>query len=203
MGFHFFKPSLKLIERAQRLTSMMHHAWLSLFFFLLFFAESFVMVIPADTLISVTANLVPGKKKQWFFFSMLGYLVGFAIIVLLITTSFKHEVINLFKNYGFMDHIDLLRQRFKHYGYAGLGMAILVGVPPILCMTACLLVKLNPWVVFFVTLAAKIVRVWLLIFLVSKLWSAVILVKHKIEERGEEEKKGSKVKGQGKTRNHV
>ncbi len=172
-----------MIERAHRLVQSAHKAWLNVFFFVMCLVESFAMVIPADTLISVTTNVVPLKKRNWFFWSLFGYTLGFLIITLLLTTSVKHDVLKVLQHVGILGEVQVAKTQFLHYGYLGLGLSILLGMPPLVCMTASVLIGLKPWLVFATTLGVKAFRVWLLIFLVGKLWSAVIQIKHKIEDR--------------------
>lgn len=184
MRFHLFRPSPKTIERAHRLAEIAHRGWLNIFFFVMCLVESFVMVIPADTLISVTTNIVPDKKRAWFLWSLFGYALGFLIITLLLTTSLKQQALSVFQHVGILGEVQAAKTRLSHYGYFGLGLSILMGMPPLVCMTASVLIGLKPWLVFATTLCVKVVRVGLLIFLVGKLWSAVIQIKKKVEEKG-------------------
>ena len=146
------------------------------------------MFIPADTLISVITNVVPEKKKRWFLASIIGYCVGFVLIVLLIDTSFKCWLLNLIHHYGYYGHLEALSGNLSRYGYLGLAMSVLAGFPPLACILAALIIQLNPWSVLLVTLSAKTTRIGGLIWIVGKAWSTVIRLKHK--HKVEDEEKG-------------
>jgi len=188
MVVKYLKPSDKVIHLAHRISYYAHKPWVMAYFFFSFFLDSFVMFIPAEGLLAVAVLFAPDKKRVWFLFAVLGSLLGFFITYILTVSSLQHWLIDLIVEYDSGGFFYDITTHAAKYGYLNLSLAVFTVVPPIICLLAGIVIGLNPLIVFAIVFASKVFRIVLVIFVVRKMWAAVILFKHKIHDRRERKK---------------
>src|SRR5262245_43818214 len=95
----------KLSHYAQALARHAEGHWVGSVFFLIFLVDSFVMVIPADSLLSATVALNPRPVKKWYLFSVLGSVVGFALLIFLSHTIFREHLLRSIQGTGYYSRV--------------------------------------------------------------------------------------------------
>lgn len=180
MASEYFKPSDKVIRYAMKIARYAHMPWVTLFFFLAFLLDSFLMFIPADGLLSVTVLFAPDKKRTWYLASLAGSLLGYVIFYFLTISSFQHLVLDFVTRMDYAQVFNEIVSRARHFGLLYLAVAVFVMIPPVFGMVAGIVIGLNPWSVFIMLCVLKAVRIYFLIFIVKKLWSAMILLRQKV-----------------------
>lgn len=182
MKGQLFKPSPKVIEWASRLSRHAHQPWVALLFAVLFFLDALFMVVPADGLVAVAVLFAPKKKKIWWLASALGSFVALVLFFIVAQTTLTPYLIEWIESSRFVDYYQSVISSPESQGYFNLSLATISFVPPAICLLAGLAIKLNPIGVFITVIFFKSLRIWLLMEIVRKLWSALIVVSHKLKD---------------------
>jgi membrane protein YqaA with SNARE-associated domain len=156
----------KLTHYAQTIASHADAHWVTPFFFFFFLFDSFLMILPADSLLSATIALRPRHVKKWLFFSILGAIVGFGLLVWF-TDGILHEYfLRLIREKEAYHQARVILEHAENYGLVELTVGVLTVLPCMIGAVAGVLVGLNPWAVFGIVVAAKIVRILLTVVVV-------------------------------------
>lgn len=183
MVIRYLKPGDRVIHWAHRISHFAHMPWVVGFFFLIFLVDSFLLFLPADGLIAVSVLFAPDKKRVWFLMAVLGSLLGFVILYALTISSFEKSIVDFIVAGDAAASFHQITKHAARYGYLALGVGVFTFVPPGVSLMAGIVIGLNPLAVLGIVFASKVFRIWLMIFLVQKLWKAVILLGRKIKHR--------------------
>jgi Predicted membrane protein len=157
----------KLSHYAEVLARHAEAHWVSPVFFAIFFLDSFVMVIPADSLLSATVALNPRPVKKWYAFSMLGALAGFALLIFLGHTIFHEYLMSSIQETGFYSEVGrYLEKHASEYGLMEVALGVFTIVPCMIAALAGVAVGLNPWALLAIVVSAKAFRLALTIWFV-------------------------------------
>lgn len=157
----------KLTHYAKVLAGHAEAVWVSPVFFLIFFVDSFIMVIPADSLLLATVALNPRHMKKWFFWSILGAAAGFAVLIFLGHTIFHDYLLHSVEETGFYSEVGkYLHRHAQDYGLMELTIGVFTLVPCMVAALAGVVVGLNPWAILGIVVGAKIFRLVLTLWFV-------------------------------------
>ncbi len=147
------------------------------------------MFVPADGLVAVTVMFAPDKKRSWYLASVAGAILAVLIFYFLSISEFRHWTIDFLSSHNYENfYHDFVRTTRKE-GYLALCIATITFVPPAIGMIAGAVAGLDPLAVFLIVSGLKSLRIWLLMEIVKRGWSALILIRQKIKHRHDSEPK--------------
>ncbi len=155
----------KLYHYAEVLARHADAPWLPLFFLILFFVDSFLMVLPADSLLGATVAIRPIHVKKWTFFACCGSILGLGVAVILGNYVLHDYMMELVAREGFYHKVAEILEHAQNYGYLELCIGVFTIVPSIIGALAGAVVGLNPWVVFVLVVTAKLIKILLTLWL--------------------------------------
>lgn len=155
----------KLENYAETLARHADAPWITPFFLFLFFIDSFLMVLPADSLLGATVAIRPKHVKKWAFFSCLGSALGLALAIFLAETVLHDYFFRLMAEGGFYHRVQEIIEHAQNYGYLELAIGVFTIVPSLIAGLAGVVVGLNPWIVFLLISSAKILKILLTLWL--------------------------------------
>lgn len=179
------KPSRKLLYYATKLSAYAHRDWVVGFFFLLYFFDSFLIFLPAESFLALTLLFVPDRKRVWVLAALAGALCGFLIFYLLSLSSFQPKLVEFIEDESLMASFEMVVDYGTRYGYPSLVVLVFVAVPPLVGLVAGILIGLNPLIVFVIVILAKIFRIFAMIYLMRFAKRYVLRVREKLVERKE------------------
>lgn len=157
----------KLTHYAEVLAQHAEAHWVSPVFFLIFFVDSFIMLIPADSLLSATVALNPRPMRKWYLVSNLGAALGFAVLIFLSQTIFHDYLMQSIQETGFYSEVGaFLQKHASNYGIWELAIGVFTIVPCMIAALAGVAVGINPWAILAVVVAAKAFRLGLTLWFV-------------------------------------
>ncbi len=139
--------------------------WVTPLFFVLFFIDAFLMVLPADTLLGATVSIRPKHVKKWTVAACLGSSVGLGLAIILALTVLHEYFVRTTLEGGFYHKVQEIIAHAQDYGYLELSIGVFTIVPSILAGLAGVLVGLNPWVVWVLVVTAKLLKILLTLWL--------------------------------------
>ncbi len=170
----------KLQSYARRIAVHADAFWVGPVFFLIFLVDSFVVFIPADSLFSTTFVLRPRHLKKWFIWSILGAACGFGLLIYLAHTVLHPFLMESIQGTGFYSQVGkYLEKHAYHYGLIELTVAVFTIVPLMVASLAGVVVGLNPWAIFGIVMAAKMVRLALTVWVVhagKSAWKKIVSI---------------------------
>jgi len=155
----------KLLHYARKIVQHADAAWVGPFFFFFFFADALVMVLPADSLLGATASMHPKHLKKWAVLSCLGAASGLALAVLLGNTVLHNYLHALISEGGYYHRVGDILTHAQNYGYLELTIGVFTFLPCVIGAIAGAVVGLNPFWVFLIVLAAKLLKILLTLWL--------------------------------------
>lgn len=179
MTNRWFKPSEKTVRLAIKMAKVAHMPWVVWLLLFLFFIDSYIVVIPIDGVMAAALIFVPDRKRVWYLAGLVGAFLGYLIFYLLLTSSLHHDVTQYLMQLDSTAYKNILSHA-QSYGYWYIAWGLLTVIPPIICLGAGLVSQLNPLVIFLMLCVAKVFRLWLVIFLTEKVWSAFLKMKQTI-----------------------
>lgn len=171
-----FHPSERIVRAAHWISRRADAPWAPIFFALMYFCDSFLMFLPADSLMSVTLLIVPRKTRTWILAAMAGTMAGFLIFYLLSLSSFKIWAFEFVRVNGLMPAFATITANATQYGYAKLAIGVLTAVPPIACLVGGIVVGLDPFTVFLIASLGKFVRIILMLLIMRALKYSIVHV---------------------------
>lgn len=181
----YLKPSRKLLYYATRLSAYAHRDWVVGFFFLLYFFDSFLIFLPAESFLALTLLFVPDRKRVWVLAAITGALSGFILFYLLSLSSFQPKLIEFIESKSLAESFALVVNYGTRYGYPSLVALVFIAVPPLVGLVAGILIGLNPLIVFVIVFLAKIFRILTMICVMRFAKRHVLRVRGKLAERKE------------------
>jgi membrane protein YqaA with SNARE-associated domain len=156
----------KLRHYANVLSSHADAHWVTPLFFLLFFVDAVILVIPVDTLLAATVSLKPQQKKKWVISSILGYSTSLALVAILVNSHLQPYLFEMFNRWGYLNHVRDLVEHAQSYGYFELTVAVFTLVPALFGVLIGVLLGLNPWAAWAISLAGKIAKILVTVWLI-------------------------------------
>lgn len=156
----------KLRHWANVISSHAESYWVTPLFFGLFLLDSIILFLPVDTLLAATITLKPKKMKTWIFFSLLGFAIGLAIVAIIVNSHLQPWLFELFDNWGYLDHVREVVAHAQDYGYIELAIGAFTILPSLFGVLIGVLVGLDPWIVWGISYAGKVVKVFLTVWLI-------------------------------------
>ena len=155
----------KLNRYALALATHAEAAWVTFFFFVLFLLDSILMFLPADSLLGATIILYPKRARRWLTVACLGSITGLAGAVILANTVLNDYLQKLVASDGVYHQVRDIIEHAQHYGYWELAAGVFTFVPSVIGAMAGTIVKLNPWLIFLIVTAAKLLKIFLTVWL--------------------------------------
>ena len=171
----------KIRHYANVISSHADARWVTPFFFTIFFLDSFLLFIPVDYLLSATVLLRPRRKKIWLAAAISGFGLGLGLVAVLVNTHLQHYLFDLFNRWGYFHHVQNIIDHAQDYGYLELTLGVFTLVPSLFGVIAGVLVHLDPWVVWAISLAGKVLKLVLTVWVfqsgtrVVKRWLKIYL----------------------------
>ncbi|MBF0107156.1 MAG: hypothetical protein HQM16_17740 [Deltaproteobacteria bacterium] len=182
------KPDQRIYNLAKKITHYAHMPWVTPFFLIIFFLDSFLMFIPADSLLAVSVLFAKDKKKKWYLTAMTGAFLGFLLFLYLTESQFRSITVAFIQDHDPHDLFGHITSHASKYGYFDLSLAVFTVVPSVFCLVGGIIINLNPSIVFAIVCASKAFRVWLVMYLTAKAYGTAVLIKNKIKTRKEQGK---------------
>jgi membrane protein YqaA with SNARE-associated domain len=136
-------------------------AWVTPVFFLMFFIDSLVLVLPVDSLMATTMTLRPQHVKKWLVASISGFALGLGILAAIANSKLQPLLFELMERWGYLNHAMDAVKHAQNYGYWELVFGVFTFVPSLFGVLAGVLVGLNPWAVWAISLGGKVVKILL------------------------------------------
>lgn len=156
----------KLQHYANVLASHAGSYWVTPIFFLLFFIDSIILIIPVDSLLAATISLRPQGLKKWLIASVIGFASGLGLVAILVNTQLQPWFLNLFESWGYLDRVYDIINQAQDYGYWALTLGVFTLLPSLFGVLIGVLVHLNPWAVWAIALAGKLFKLFLTVWLI-------------------------------------
>lgn len=156
----------KIVHYAQKIAAHADAKWVAPVFFLLFFLDSFVVFIPCDSLLGTTVAIRPRHLVKWSLAAVLGLMVGLGLVVLA-SYTFLHGYLNdIVHHYSMYAKVNDIVQHAQEYGYFELTVSVFTVVPCVIGAIAASMIGMNPWAVYGIVVAAKLLRLFLAIWII-------------------------------------
>jgi len=156
----------KLRHYANVIASNADAHWVTPFFFIIFFLDSLLLVIPVDSLLGASMSLRPRHIKKWLLASTLGFALGLGILALVANSHLQPWAFKWFEELGYFHHVEKVLEQAENYGYLSLTIGVFTILPSLFGVIIGVLVGLNPWVVWALSLGGKIVKLILTVWLI-------------------------------------
>ena len=156
----------KLRHYANVLSSHADAHWVTPLFFGLFFIDAVILVIPVDTLLGATVALKPEHKKKWVLASIIGYATSLALVAILVNSHLQPYLFELFESWGYMEHVRSMVEHAQNYGYIELTIAVFTLIPSLFGVLIGVVLGLNPFAVWAISLSGKITKILVTVWLV-------------------------------------
>jgi len=156
----------KITQYAQKIAAHADSKWVTPVFFFLFFLDSFVVFIPCDSLLGTTVAIRPRHLVKWLVASVLGILLGLGLVVVA-SYTFLHGYLDVMvHHFSIYSKVNDIVQHAKEYGYFELTVSVFSVVPCVVGAIAASLIGMNPWAVYGIVVAAKLLRLFLAVWII-------------------------------------
>jgi membrane protein YqaA with SNARE-associated domain len=155
----------KIAYYANRIASHADAPWVTPVFFLLFFLDSFLVFIPCDSLLGATAAIRPRHVKKWCIAAILGVIAGLALVVVAAYTFLHGYLYTWTQAEGFYSQVGDILAHAQQYGYVELTIGVFTFIPCVIGAIAAAMIGMNPWAVYGIVVAAKIMRIILAVWI--------------------------------------
>ncbi len=156
----------KLRHYATVLGSHANSPWVTVFFFFVFFIDSLVLIIPVDSLLGATVSVAPRHAKKWLIASLLGFGSGLGLAAFLVNSQLSPWLMPWMEKLGYMETIRGFLEDAARYGYLSLTIGVFTVLPSLFGVLIGVIVGLNPWAVWAISFAGKILKVVLTVGLI-------------------------------------
>jgi len=177
------KPSPRLVAWSQKLAIYAAKPWTPIFFFLIFFFDSFLVVIPSDPLLGLTASLVPGKRRAWLLASIGGVMAGLLLFMFLSLSSFQPIAINFLESYDLGNSFHNIHTHAHTFGYIELAAGVFTILPAIFGLVGGIVIGMDPAAVFFITALARVFRLVSIMLVFRGFWKVAVNTKLKLKRK--------------------
>lgn len=183
------RPSKELLEKSRELSKKAHLDGVTLFFFVFYFLDSFLIFLPADGLLSLTLLWATHRMRPWVLAAVAGSMSGYLLFYVLSLTSFQPLLFDLLREHQFLEVYQDVIKITREYGYVGLISGVLTFVPPVIALVAGVSLHLQPFLIFVIVSLGKTVRIFVMIYLMRILKTSIVglrdhwLVGKKAEKR--------------------
>lgn len=155
----------RIVRYAQRIAEHADARWVTPVFFILFFVDSFLVFIPCDSLLGTTVAIRPRHVVKWLTASVLGIVAGLGLIVLA-SNTFLHGYLDTIVNNSMYSQVHDIVSHAQQWGYLELTVSVFTVVPCVIGAIAAAMIGMNPWAVFGIVVAAKLLRVFLAVWII-------------------------------------
>ncbi|HEX5033909.1 MAG TPA: hypothetical protein VFW62_05460 [bacterium] len=155
----------KIAYYAQKIASHADAHWVTPVFFLLFLLDSFVVFIPCDSLLGATVAIRPRHVKKWCFAAGLGVVVGLGLVVIAAFTFLHGYLYTWTQTDGFYSQVGDILAHAQEYGYVELTLGVFTVIPCVIGAIAAAMIGMNPWAVYGIVVAAKLLRIILAVWI--------------------------------------
>ena len=149
----------KLRHYANVISTHAEAHWVTPLFFFLFFIDSVILFLPMDTLLAATISLKPHHRRKWVLASIFGFALGLGLVAILVNTELHPYLFQLFKKWGYFKDVMRIVEHAQNYGYIELAIGVFTFLPSIFGVLIGVIVGLNPWAVWSLALAGKVVKI--------------------------------------------
>lgn len=156
----------RIARYAQRIAEHADAKWVAPVFFLLFFLDSLFVFIPCDSLLGTTVAIRPRHVVKWLTASVLGVVAGLGLVVLASYTFLHGYLDTLVNNSSLYSGVNDIVQHAQAYGYLELTISVFTFVPCVIGAIAAAMIGMNPWAVYGIVVAAKLLRVFLAVWII-------------------------------------
>ncbi|MFO1464673.1 MAG: hypothetical protein U1F66_12935 [bacterium] len=156
----------KIAYYAQKIAAHADARWVAPVFFLLFFLDSFLVFIPCDSLLGTTVAIRPRHLVKWLLAAVLGVVAGLGLVVLASYTFLHGYLDTIINDYSMYARVKDIVQHAQQYGYFELTISVFTVVPCVIGAIAASMIGMNPWAVFGIVVAAKLLRVFLAVWII-------------------------------------
>ena len=155
----------RITEYARKIAAHADAPWVAPVFFLLFFLDSLIVFIPCDSLLGTTVAIRPRHVVKWLTASVLGVVVGLGVVVLA-SYTFLHGYLDVLVQKSLYSQVNDILQHAQEWGYLELTLSVFTVVPCVIGTIAAAMIGMNPWAVYGIVVAAKLLRVFLAVWII-------------------------------------
>lgn len=163
----------KLRHYANVIASHADAPWVTPLFFFLFFIDSFLLLLPVDSLMAATLTMRPKHMKRWLFVSIVGFGLGLGVVAIIVNSQLQPYLFELFEKWGYFHHVEKVLSHAETYGYLELALGVFTIVPSLFGVLAGVVVNLNPWAVWAIAWVGKIIKILLTVWVIFSTSKAV------------------------------
>lgn len=156
----------KIAYYAEKIATHADAPWVTPVFFLLFFLDSFLVFIPCDSLLGTTVAMRPRHVKKWCFAAALGVVVGLGLVVVAAFTFLHGYLYTLTQADGMYAQVGDILAHAQEYGYVELTIGVFTVIPCVIGAIAAAMMGMNPWAVYGIVVAAKLLRIILAVWII-------------------------------------
>lgn len=117
-------------------------------------------------MLATTIALRPQHWKKWLTASVLGFAGGLGLVAILVNSHLQPWFMNLFESWGYLHHVQDVINQAQNYGYWALTVGVFTLLPSLFGVLIGVLVHLNPWAVWAISLAGKLFKIFLTVWLI-------------------------------------
>lgn len=155
----------KIAYYAYKIAAHADAPWVTPVFFLLFFLDSFLVFIPCDSLLGATVAIRPRHVKKWCIAAVFGVIVGLGLVVVASFTFLHGYLYTLTQGEGMYAQVGEILAHAQEYGYVELTIGVFTFIPCVIGAIAAAMMGMNPWAVYGIVVAAKILRIILAVWI--------------------------------------
>ncbi|MCE9624184.1 MAG: hypothetical protein K8R69_01835 [Deltaproteobacteria bacterium] len=156
----------RIVRYAQKIAAHADAKWVAPVFFLLFFIDSFLVFIPCDSLLGTTIAIRPRHTVKWMAAAVAGVVGGLGLVVLASYTFLHTYLSSVVQNHAMYSQVNDIVAHAQQYGYLELTVSVFTVVPCVIGAMAASLIGMNPWAVYGIVVAAKLLRVFLAVWII-------------------------------------
>jgi membrane protein YqaA with SNARE-associated domain len=123
-------------------------------------------LIPIDALLAASISLKPQHRVKWVLWGVLGFSLGLGAVALLVNTHLQPYVFDFFNRRGYIDYLKEIVEHAQNYGYIELTIGVFTVLPSLFGVLIGVIVGLNPWIVWLLCMAGKVLKILVTVWLI-------------------------------------